>query len=268
MTYRICSSLAVALLLLAAGLFYPVAALFSFGREASGTSVDVAFLASDLHFEVGGHRIVVSVVALQQPAGVFDLDERKRLDINDEFRTARDPSQPVRKEKIDLSVRQYQYTGENTASLGICPLLTQRWSAMVCRGRHRGLLSRLPKQFSLIDRARVEILRNQWTVGLERVYDQIKGFALPPGETEVGCDKNSQFCTAVVETLPGLLAVWSVWPDEELGATAEQMAKSQGAAIVQFVAVAAIGFPTKDPTLPLSAAGPRSVFKRSGNRFA
>ena len=71
--------------------------------------------------------------------------------------------------------------------------------------------------------------------------------AVKPGMTEIGCDKDFRFCTAMVEVLPGLLAVWAVWSDEKPGSTAEQMADTQGAAIVQFVR-RAIG-PVEDPTL-------------------
>ncbi len=84
-------------------------------------------------------------------------------------------------------------------------------------------------------------------MGRERVYDQVKDMAMRPGVTEIGCDKQSRFCTAVVEVLPGLLAVWTVWSNEQTGNTAQQMAETEGPAIVQFVR-RAIG-PTEDPTL-------------------
>ncbi len=70
---------------------------------------------------------------------------------------------------------------------------------------------------------------------------------LRPGVTEIGCDAQSQFCTAMVEVLPGLLAVWTVWNNEKTGSTAEQMADTQGTAIVQFVR-RAIG-PAEDPAI-------------------
>ena len=224
-----------------------IALLFSFGRAQFGSSPDVAFLASDVHFAIGGHPIVIPVVALQRPAVVFDLGGRNAPDIRHELQAARDPSRPRKTEEIDLLIRQYQYTGEYTASVGICPLLSRKWSAALCRGQHHGLLARAPTSFSLIDRASAEILNHHGTVGGETVYDQIRNMTLRTGETEIGCDRQSRFCTAAVEALPGLLAVWSVWSDDTQGVTAEQMAKVQGAAIVQFVRQA-IG-PTEDPTL-------------------
>ena len=67
------------------------------------------------------------------------------------------------------------------------------------------------------------------------MFDQINGRALSLGVTEVSCDQHSPYCTAAVEVLPGLLAVWTVWSDEKSGLKAEQMAFTQGATIVQFV---------------------------------
>ena len=79
------------------------------------------------------------------------------------------------------------------------------------------------------------MLQNYWTVGKERQFDQVKDLALTPGITEIGCDQESIFCTAAVEVLPGLLAVWTVWSDEKTGRTARDMAESQGAAVIQLV---------------------------------
>jgi hypothetical protein len=59
--------------------------------------------------------------------------------------------------------------------------------------------------------------------------------------------QESRVCTAVVDVLPGLLAVWTVWSDEQTGMTAQKMANEQGTAIVQFVRRALV--PAEDPTL-------------------
>lgn len=71
--------------------------------------------------------------------------------------------------------------------------------------------------------------------------------AIQPGVTEIDCDRQSPFCTAMVEVLPGLLAVWTVSGDPNTGDLAEEVANTQGAAIVQFVR-RALG-PLEDPTL-------------------
>lgn len=149
-------------------------------------------------------------------------------------------------DSIEISVRQYQYTGERSASMNICALLARKWSQTICRGEHRGVLRRLPERFDLIDHSRLEILKTHWTVGKERVYDQVKE-AKNAGVVEIGCDRSSRFCTATVETLPGLLAVWTVWSDEKSGHAAQAMAGTQAAALVQFVG-RALG-PIEDVTL-------------------
>jgi hypothetical protein len=218
------------------------------GCSESPSPPDVPFLASDAHFVIGGQHIVIPVVAMRQPDHIFNLAGGRSENMKEELQTrASDPTEPMKTEKIDLLIRQYQYTGEHVASVGICPLLKRTWSQTLCRGQHRGLLSRLPEKFDLLDRGSLDLLKSGFTAGKERQYDQMKDMVLPPGVTEVGCDKQSQFCTAVVEVLPGLLAVWTVWSDDKTGSAAEQIAATQGTAIVQFVR-RAIG-PAEDPML-------------------
>lgn len=209
---------------------------------------DVPFLASDAHFTIGGQHIIVPVVAMRQPDHTFDLASGRSRGIKEELQTkASDRAEPMKMEKINLLIRQYQYTSEHAASVGICSLLKRKWSETLCRGQHQGLLSRLPEKFDLLDRAKLDFLKSEFTVGRERVYDQVKDVALRPEVTEISCDRQSQFCTAMVEVLPGLLAVWTVGNNDKTGSTVEQMADTQGTAIVQFVR-RAIG-PTEDPTL-------------------
>jgi hypothetical protein len=213
----------------------------------SPSQPDLAFLASDLHFGIGGRHIVLPAVAIRQPEYVFKITGGQSENVKERLHTkASDPAEPMKIEKVELLIRQYQYTGEQVASLGICPLLKRKWSQTLCRGQHRGLLGRLPEKFDLLDRGRLDLLTGV-TVGKERQYDQVRDMALLPGATETGCDKLSQFCTAMVEVLPGLLAVWTVWSNEKTGSTADQMADAQGTAIVQFVR-RAIG-PVEDPSL-------------------
>jgi hypothetical protein len=218
------------------------------GHSETILSPNMRVLASDVHVMIGGQHIVVPVVAIRQPDYTFDLAPRRLEAATQKFQLhANDPAEPVNVEKINLSVRQYQYTGERRASVGICAMLSRKWSEAVCRGEVHGLLSRLPEKFDLLDRSRLDLLQSEFTVGGERVYDHVKDLGMRPGVTEIGCDKQSRFCTSMVEVLPGLLAVWTVWADEQTGSTAQQMAETQGPAIVQFV-LRAIG-PAEDPTL-------------------
>ncbi len=210
---------------------------------------DVPFLASDANFLVGGHHIVIPVVAMRGPNHVFDLAHRRpEKNLKERLKTeASDPNAPMRMDKVSLQISQYQYAGDHSASVGICPLLQRKWAETLCRGRRRGLLARLPNQFDLLSRDRLDILASHWTVGGERVYDQVKDKALQINVVETGCDKKSSFCTAAVEVLPGLLAIWTVESDKKAMITADQMAETQGSAIVQFVR-RAIGA-TEDITL-------------------
>jgi hypothetical protein len=202
----------------------------SFGEPAASFAQRSA---SDRYFVIGGHLIVVPTVALRGPGHVFDLNSHRPEKATNE--TNVDADHPAQTDKLDLIIREYQYTGEMAASTAICPLLKRTWSQTICRAEQHGTLSRLPKQFDLLDRGKLNLLKDYWTVGRERVFDQINGKALPLGVTEVGCDQRSPYCTAAVEVLPELLAVWTVWSDEKSGMTAEQMAFTQGAAIVQFI---------------------------------
>lgn len=217
--------------------------------EALPPPPDVQFLASDLHFTIGGHHIVTPAVAIGRPDQTFDLNRRKPERTMKEQLTseASDSNRPMRTDKLDLSIREYQYYGENPGSSKICPHLTRKWSQAVCLGAHGGLLRRLPERFQLLDRSKLELLKYHWTVGKERQYDQVKDMELRPGITEIGCDRESKFCTAAVDVLPNLLAVWTVWSNAQTGVTAQAMANEQGAAIVQFVRRALA--PVEDPTL-------------------
>jgi len=213
---------------------------------------DVQFLASDTHFTIGDRHIVIPPVAIRAPGHTFDLSGRRpERSLKERLKLeASDPSHPMKMDKLDLIIREYQYAGQHLGSINICFLLTRKWSQSLCRGEHRGLLRRLPEKFDLLDRVKLDLLMNHWTVGKERQYDQVKNMAIQPGLTEIGCDRGSPFCTAMVEVLPGLLAVWTVWSDEKTGGTAEEMAHTQGAAIVQFVR-RALG-PAEDPTLTIA----------------
>jgi hypothetical protein len=217
-----------------------VALLLSFcigGCSRSPSRAYVQFLASDLHFMIAGQHIVVPAVAMGSPGHTFDLNRsRHEKTLKEQLQSeASDPYHPMRVDQLDLSIHEYQYFGDYPASQEHCVLLTRKWSQSQCAGARRGVLRRLPQRFQLLDRSKLELLQYHWTVGSEREYDQVKDLKLRPGATEIGCDRESRFCTAVVEVQPGLLAVWTVWSDEHSGVSAQTMADEQGLAIVQFV---------------------------------
>lgn len=214
-----------------------VAALSMLG-VTSCSKFDVQFLASDLYFTIGGQYITIPAIAFRGPDHTFDLGGRPKPErsLKQTLESeASDSRKPMSRAILPLRIREYHYAYESLESTKICALLTRTWSQAVCRGAHRGVIRRLPEKFDLLDRARLDLLRNHITVGHEREYDQVKNMAMRLGVTEIGCDRESRFCTALVEAQPGLLAVWTVWSDDRTGATAESMGAAQGAAIVQFV---------------------------------
>jgi hypothetical protein len=230
-------------LLLSTGLL----ALSVAGCSKAPPPLDVRFLASDLHYWVGGQHIVIPVIAVDRPDHTFDLGNRKPGESLKEqlLGAAGDSRNPARADSLRVEVRQYPIDHQEAHK--ICPLLTRKWSQAMCLAVHEGLLRRLPRNLELLDRNKLELLQSHWTVGKERVFDQVKDMTLTPGVTEIGCDKESKFCTAAVEAQPGLLAVWTVWSNEQTQVTAQDMAEAQGAAVVQFVR-RALG-PVEDPTL-------------------
>ena len=216
---------------------FAVVALCAYACSPSRSPPDVQFLATDLHFMVDSQHVVIPAVAMGMPGHTFDLNRRKPEKTLKERLTseASDPRRPMTTDHLDLSIRQYRYYGDHSESTKICALLTRKWSRSMCVGAHDGMLRRLPERFELLATSKLDLLQYHFTVGLERRYDQVKGMALQPGITEISCDRQSKFCTAVVNVLPGVLAVWTVWSDEKTGATAQMMADTQGPAIVQFV---------------------------------
>lgn len=221
----------LAIALLTAGF----ATLWASGCSESQPKFDIQFLASDLHFMIGDHDIVVPAFVVDTPDRTFDLNGRgSNLSPKDRLKNqALDPAKPAPVDSLGLRIRPYK--ADYPELREVCTLLKRKWSRAVCLTKHGSLLRRLPDRFVLLDRNKVALLQNHWTVGKERQFDQVQGLALEPGRTEIGCDKQTKFCTAAVEVLPGLLAVWTVWSDEKTGMTARTMAESQGIAIVQLV---------------------------------
>jgi hypothetical protein len=230
---------------IAAALLLAPLALSACRDEGQVPPADIPFLTADGHYRIGAHSITVPMVALRRTGHAFTLNREKPAKSRKEIlmEQATDPDNPMPVERLSLEIHQYQMRDAYGASMEICPRLTRLWAQVVCRGEHRGLLKRLPETFDLVDRAKMDILPHHFYAGAELVsqYDQIKHMALQPGVTEIGCTKETEFCTAVVEALPGLLAVWTAGSDER--GTVEQ----QGQAIVEFVR-RAIG-PTEDRTL-------------------
>lgn len=216
-------------------------------EESKPPKPDIPFLTSDSHFLIGGQHITVPMIALRGPEHVFALSREKPAKSSNEILSeqATDPNSPMPVGNLNLLIHQYEMRDQHGASAEICPPLTRLWAQVVCRGQQKGVLKRVPEKFDLLDRTKLDLLKSRYTVGGEQEYDHVSKMSLRPGVTEIGCDKDSKFCTAAVEAKPGLLAIWTVWSGEDQ--TAAEMADVQGAAIVQFVQ-RAIG-PVEDKTL-------------------
>jgi hypothetical protein len=209
---------------------------------------NVEFLASDAHFLVAGHHIVVPIAAIQGPGQVFTIGHKLSNNQGKDLKTkAADPNNPMRVDSVALAVYEYGQANERIESAKLCPLLKRRWAQMVCRGHYNETLRRLPLKFDLFDRQKLERLKRRGSAGsVETQYDHVKDMTLPLGVPVVRCDMSSEFCTSAVETVPGMIAVWAVWYDERTGETPAQMSMRQGPAVVEFVR-RAIG-PTEDIT--------------------
>ncbi|UXN65997.1 hypothetical protein N8E89_22355 (plasmid) [Phyllobacterium sp. A18/5-2] len=148
--------------------------------------------------------------------------------------------------------------------------MSRQWSKSVCDDPWAPLQQALPIQnnrFFLVDDRKLEVFKNHWTVGGERVSDQLHQMRLKVGEASVVCDAKSSsdttFCTAAISINQHLAAVWTVW--DSSGETHARQAEREGKGITAFV-IDALGpienFPAllsaacelKNPTAP---PGPR-----------
>jgi hypothetical protein len=209
------------------------------GWPAHEAAPDIELLASDAHLIVGSQRLIIPFVAIAGSSQAFSLSNKTpdslRMSI---AKQASDPTKPFPLKRLRLNIEQYQYHGEHSAFSGICPRLTRLWWRKVCEGEGDDVARYLPRTFEIFDQNDLVLMRNTWTVGNENTFDQLRKLTLEPGKTEVACDQGSRFCTAAVEVLPGMVAVWTVWNDPEKQQTARQMARPQGDALVEFLKIA------------------------------
>jgi hypothetical protein len=204
---------------------------------------DVEFLSTDAYFKIGGETVTLPFVAVRDVSNpgddrndalygfrnTRDIFQRKMLEL------AGDQAMPKRAGSVEIIISAYQYYGELAASSSICPRLTREWSRRICRNERLGVLKELPQKFRLYGRESIGQLEGVWTVGSERQADQIADMRFQIGVPEIGCDRDTKFCTAAVTITQNLLAVWTVWSTEKLPETAAEMARRQGRAIFDFV---------------------------------
>lgn len=202
--------------------------------------------ASDAYLKVADLDLVVPIVALVEPRyayapysfslGSSPSNEKASLEERIRFKElSAQPESAPKVDRVEILIRQYQYTGERTSSAKICPLLKRDWAIYFCEGKQKKIMQELPEKFYIADMNRLDLFSSHYTVGGEKVADQLHKLKLDSLEVDISCDGDGKFCTAGVQTTPGTLAVWTVWPSEKPSKTARQMAESQGRAIKAFV---------------------------------
>ncbi len=214
-------------------------------QRAANEETRINELASDAYLKVADLDFVVPIVALLEPRYAytpysFSLGSKKpsdkELEKRAEFkRLSTKPATSPQVDRMQILIRQYQYTGELASSQKICPLLKRDWAKSFCKGEHLEVMQKLPEKFYIVDKEHVDLFSSHYTVGRERVSDQIRKLDLKIQSADIACDADGKFCTAGIQTSPGTLAIWTVWPSEKPARTARQMAKSQGDAILAFV---------------------------------
>ncbi|ANM03247.1 hypothetical protein AMC78_CH01110 [Rhizobium phaseoli] len=235
------------------------------------TDADIAFLASDAHVIVGGVPLIMPFVALtgfaEKPS--FSVSEEKdhqaAKERRERFGKAAGSRAPAPSfDNLEIRVRAYGWNDFDTSFKRICTHLTRQWSQSVCNDPASPLLRVMPRDsFYLVDDRRLDAFQNHWTVGGERVSDQLEQMRLRYREPSVVCDAEpsstgTRFCTAAVAISGHLAAVWTVWSGP---AENSLQAERQGAAIAEFVlnalgpsenfpALSAAAFELTKPTVP------------------
>lgn len=203
-------------------------------------------LASDAYLKVGDLDIVTPIVSLLEPTyayshytfslGISASNKKLLLEERQKFKNLSAQSETAPKlDRVQILIRQYQYTGERLSSQGICPLLKRDWARYFCKGEYLEIMHQLPEKFYIIDKNRIDLFNSHYTVGQENVADQIRKLDVNSVKANISCDEDGKFCTAIIPTSPNTLAVWTVWSSDTTVKSAQQMALSQGKAIVAFV---------------------------------
>lgn len=207
---------------------------------------DPSFLATDAFFQIGGESITLPFVAVRSPRSLDSfadsLDEFRREGrhfseaYKRRFRqVATDPANPMKLASVDVLVFPYKYYGQHVRSTAICALLQRAWAQQVCVGSRPGLLKYLPEKFNLIGVESIANLSHWHVSGGGNVLDRVDQMNLRMNIPEAVCGDQPTLCTAALLATPTLLAVWSVWSSSQPSGSALAMAKSQGAAISQFI---------------------------------
>jgi hypothetical protein len=231
------------------------------------SDADIAFLASDANVVIGDVPLVIPFVALTgfvaaKPSFSFDRQRERqaaeeRLEAFRKAASSQETAPAI--DKLEVTMRTCGWDDFDMSVIRICSRLTRQWSRSVCDDPWAPLQQAMPtghNQFFLVDVRKLDAFQNHWTVGGERVSDQLNEMRLKRGEASVVCDtkpsSKTTFCTAAVAIKQHLAAVWTVWDDPK--ETYSRQAKREGDAITAFV-LNALGSVENFPTLMSAACG-------------
>jgi len=202
-------------------------------------------LSSDAYLKIGDIEVTVPLVALLEPKYAYTphsfpswaaSDKKTQMDERTKFKALSSKLETAPKvDRIEILIEQYKYYGENLSSVKICPLLQRDWAKYFCRGEFQEIAKKLPEKFYIVDEKHTDLFSNHFTVGFEKMSDQIQKLNLESAVADISCDADGKFCTAGIRISNATLAIWTVWASEKFKKSAKQMAEMQGKAIIAFV---------------------------------
>lgn len=220
-------------------------------HEDEHLAVDVELPATDIHFSVAQHTLVLPFIALEDYAyrhQSFSLDRKSDTEhaldaVNKLLRDAADPKHPLALDSLSVVVRTYGWNDSDSRQIQMCPLLTREWARSVCDNPWAAIQQALPvNRFRLVDLRRLQVEDPR---GMANCRDDKPHRPLPrnPGEAVMVCaaqvhgGRDDEFHSAVVRIDGDLGAIWTVWRygQRQNGETAEAMTEREGKAIASFV---------------------------------
>lgn len=212
------------------------------------SDADIDFLASDAHVVVGDVPLVLPFIALTGYVAAkpsFSLnrqqDRQAATDRLEAFRKAAiNPQAAPKIDQLEIAVYAYGWNDLDPKPFKrICARLSRQWSKSVCDDPWAALKQAMPEnRFYVVNDRNFDAFDNYFTVGGERVSDQLHSMQLKVNEASVVCDRNLEpsktaICTAAIQIKQHLAAVWTVW--DSTGETHSRQAEREGKSITAFV---------------------------------
>jgi hypothetical protein len=237
------------------GFLIALGALFwGYSGTGSGTTdpdqPDPEFLATDMHFVLGGRHMTLPAVAVSDvsippdnanPLPGYQSDPhfwgeprwfqtRKHKDAF--VALAGDPSRPANVSRLDLLLSGYGNYGDSGIFRKLCPLLTHDWSRAICEGTPQSELDDLPRRANLLNRDGLATLRNYGLSGIEHLTlaDLVATMPMDSPVPAIACTRDQAVCYAGSRLAPDIFAVWEL-PGGATPTDREALALREGAAL-------------------------------------